>query len=1031
MFKDENRHYSLRKLSVGLASVLIGISFASTTGNSVKADTVNGDNNGVQTVVKGNDAAVETDAKSAPEGQSQTSEAIKKDFGAITQDIKQDAINTKAKQQNTTVQSSDGVDDEALKANNSSVVQEDSSARGNNLADKNNFLKTKGETAKKVVAAVFRANGSETTLNLKSAKFINPKALNENKTEAVVKADPAHGIDPVKFASNGGFDPKIWGALASYKFNATNNPDIVIDLNHSSVTPNDQDIDPDTGKTIDEMTHVNLTYGINIYIPNTNYDGHILDYHEERDFKLTRIATKDAVTGKITYSQWTGTVTGKTNRESEWPTTDHPNMWNAAVGTINRVLTWDSFVNNKSGLALGMPLGPLTAGKGYTLQVPDDVAVNEFTDNAYTIDLNKDIHTVSDPLTWAASKNIDIYVNADKQTSSWKFVDDTGIDGVTDQALIDAHNDVLKTHEFNGYTDENVSLYIAVPAGYKLADNASIPTNYTFQAENNQPIEIHLVHEVETAIDKNHIPDGAKKSDGSNVTSEDFSETVTRHITINMPNHDGQGGTNAIDKTQTKTLTRTGDYDVVTKIMTFGPWSKDTFEAVPVPTVAGYTPSQDKINTADATDGFVDPKIEVTYAANDSTQTIHYVDEQGHELSTTDDKDQDGNVIGDSTVTVKTDEVGNVQVPKGWKLVDDHDQTTKVAYGNDDTIPVKNVKITHATIEVTSDTPHAKGDPIDPQVPTGAKYGAGLTTDDLNDVAYREIHFKLPASTNAEDYAKRLKDNGLISAHVDGTDRVIVRQEVAYKRTAIVDAITGEVKGYNPAGVMNQGWVPNGDKLVDAVIKNDSAVFNKVLIPQIAGYKAHLDDTKVTVAKLANGSHAALSQLFVSFMALPKPATSVLKDTKPAEIVTPATPVDIEVAKLIKTKPKATISVTPKVIDLSNDVVATAPDVSTWHVADEPDQDTYHVSNGQYAVELPHISNTQLHVIANDSTKDSILFTYKGQNNKYVFKIKFANGHYLLTTYKIKSGTLVKLIDYNFIKSSKMIDVILDWLRLK
>ena len=40
MFKDENRHYSLRKLSVGLASVLIGLSFASTTGNRVKADTV-------------------------------------------------------------------------------------------------------------------------------------------------------------------------------------------------------------------------------------------------------------------------------------------------------------------------------------------------------------------------------------------------------------------------------------------------------------------------------------------------------------------------------------------------------------------------------------------------------------------------------------------------------------------------------------------------------------------------------------------------------------------------------------------------------------------------------------------------------------------------------------------------------------------------------------------------------------------------------------------------------------------------------
>lgn len=100
MFKDENRHYSLRKLSVGLASVLIGISFASTTGNSVHADTVESGSSSAQTVVKGNNAAVKTDVESAPEGQSQTPEAVKKDFGAITQDSKQDTVNAKVKQQN-------------------------------------------------------------------------------------------------------------------------------------------------------------------------------------------------------------------------------------------------------------------------------------------------------------------------------------------------------------------------------------------------------------------------------------------------------------------------------------------------------------------------------------------------------------------------------------------------------------------------------------------------------------------------------------------------------------------------------------------------------------------------------------------------------------------------------------------------------------------------------------------------------------------------------------------------------------------
>lgn len=164
-------------------------------------------------------------------------------------------------------------------------------------------------------------------------------------------------------------------------------------------------------------------------------------------------------------------------------------------------------------------------------------------------------------------------------------------------------------------------------------------------------------------------------------------------------------------------------------------------------------------------------------------------------------------------------------------------------------------------------------------------------------------------------------------------------------------------------------------------------------------------------------------------MALPKPVTPVQNDAKPVKTVTPATPVAIEVAKPIKTEPKVTII--PKIINLSNDVIAIAPKETTWQVANNLEHDTYYVSNGKYAVVLPHISNAQLYVIANDSTKDNVLFTYKGQNTKYVFNIKFVNGHYLLATYEIKSGKLVKLIDYNFIKSSKMIDVILDWLKLK
>ena len=65
---------------------------------------------------------------------------------------------------------------------------------------------------------MLRADSNETTLNIKGIKAIDPKTLKEDKTETTVKTDPARGIDPVKFASNGGFDPKIWGTMDTSKW---------------------------------------------------------------------------------------------------------------------------------------------------------------------------------------------------------------------------------------------------------------------------------------------------------------------------------------------------------------------------------------------------------------------------------------------------------------------------------------------------------------------------------------------------------------------------------------------------------------------------------------------------------------------------------------------------------------------------------------------------------------------------------------------------------------------------------------------
>ncbi|WP_265668853.1 mucin-binding protein [Lactobacillus amylovorus] len=661
--------------------------------------------------------------------------------------------------------------------------------------------------------------------------------------------------------------------IDNYKFKAQNDP-ITIDLaSHHNII---HDVDPNPGGS--DPTEPGDKDKIPEGLKDT--DGHKVTLEDTRK-DVTRTITAIEPTGKdenarkdVDLSQH-GVVTRTFDYDQVTKTITKWNAW--------RSVSWN---------AVSVPIYA-----GYTSAISD--AAGDTLDSIGAV-------TVSDPnykdpqikITYTANSQSRNYVFKDGK----KTVAHKAVSGVTDQTVDPSTqlSDIMNDLKSKGYDLSKIDL----------------GGNYKFKASDNteKDIDLSKSHGSKDVKPGDTIPDGVtdpnKSGSDKHVANSDVTETVTRHITFLDPTHENSTSTKERHADQTVTLKRGFTYDTVTSEVTkYGDWTTQDVPAVDVPKVAGYdatvtgaTLQDGKIPADTLRDGYKDPKIKVTYTATDSTQTIHYVDEDGDELSTTDNKDQNGDVIKDSTVTVKTDDVGNVQVPKGWKLVNDHDKTTKVAYGSDGTIPVKDVKITHATIEVTPDKPHKKGDPIDPKVPTGSKYGDGLTSDDLNDVAYREIHFKLPASTKAEDYAKRLKANGLSSAKVEGTDSVVVRQEVAYKRTAIVDAITGEVKGYNPAGINNQGWVPSADKLVDAYIKNGGAVFNKVLIPQITGYKAHIDDTKVTITKLADGSRATLSQLFVSFMAIPAPkdgnSTGAINkekvkpdDTKPGDAKSDTTPV--------------------------------------------------------------------------------------------------------------------------------------------
>ena len=638
--------------------------------------------------------------------------------------------------------------------------------------------------------------------------------------------------------------------------------------------------DPDTGKVPDKT--VTVEHGQHTTAPGETHnvgDPITPNPDDKKDAKVPGNTYQQAITDQDVKKDLTRTVTinkpkadGNTVIVGNQQQIDYDKETKSSTVSYHRTTTVDDVTGKVTGHGAWQLVDPkenqfagvtvpqfagytatITDGEGHTLTSIDKV-------------------TTSDPS--YKDPKISIAYKANSQSRNYVFEDggktvvQKAISGVTDQTVDPSTqlDDVMNTLKGKGYDLSKI----------KLGDN------YKFKASGNTNniIDLSGAHGFKDVKPGDKIPDGVtdpnKSGSDKHVANSDVTETVTRHITFHDPTHENSTSVQDRHVDQTVTLKRGFTYDTVTNAVTkYGDWTTQAVPAVEVPKVAGYNATVTGTNLQDGKiagdtlrDGYQDPKIEVTYTATDSTQTIHYVDENGHELSATDNKDQNGDVIKDSTVTVKTDEVGNVQVPKGWKLVDDHDKTTKVAYDSDGTIPVKNVAITHATIEVTPDKPHTAGDPIDPKVPTGSKYGAGLTSDDLNTTGYRCIHFRLPASTNAANYAQRLRDSGLTNVKVDG-QTVTVDQTVAYSRTAVVDAITGEVKGYNPAGVHNKGWMPDANKLVNAYMKGDSAYFKQVLIQQINGYKAKLDKVETTTLPMPNGAKASMTQLFVSFMAIP------------------------------------------------------------------------------------------------------------------------------------------------------------------
>ena len=144
-------------------------------------------------------------------------------------------------------------------------------------------------------------------------------------------------------------------------------------------------------------------------------------------------------------------------------------------------------------------------------------------------------------------------------------------------------------------------------------------------------------------------------------------------------------------------MTRTGTYDEVTKkVISYGNWTTGSFDEVTAPEVAGYTPSQAKVDGADVTvDSKFDPTV-ITYAPNAQKTTVTYVDKNGKEIT-----NPDGSVIPGSHYDVtgvtnkKVDTNIQKNVPTNWHITDPEVPAT-ITFGADGHTPIT-VHVAHNT----------------------------------------------------------------------------------------------------------------------------------------------------------------------------------------------------------------------------------------------------------------------------------------------------------------------------------------------
>ena len=671
--KPKQDHFSLRKLSIGLISVTIGITLYLGGENSyVMADTNLRDNNNQQLAGSGNGTNIRNDKVQIPTGAFQSKQMQTENCKVNNQMSDKTEVTNSAKNSSTlNVENSETADlsrfDYSLytkkvqsfkfsNSGNNNVIRTvilnkptgvetvtmtlDVNCSSIKKRKRQSHTSTRSSIYKyipRVIADVNTSNNPspkisilwknvlpKTSFQVDKNTFLTQqdkenyeKFISVNKNDISIEL-PAFNIDDIidvpGYSYHINAEKTTPGAgLGKEKFYIyTEQPQkVVIDytpitvkVEHKiiTVTPTDpktpSDKLPDNpGKNYPkgvDKTDLNktITRKITVIKPDGTKEAH------DQTVNLTRTATVDEVTGKVTYRDWVPE-------------------------------TWDNF--------------DVPAVSGYTPS-QSNVPKQSVTDGT------KDT-------------TVTITYTPNEQTGKITYVDPNGKE--------------VGTTLLTGKTDEKIPVTPNVPAGWQVVPDQKIPTTITATPDGITTVTVKVEHKIitvtptdpKTPSDK--LPDNPGKNYPKGVDKTDLNKTITRKITVIKPD----GTKEAHD--QTVNLTRTATVDEVTGKVTYRDWTTGNFGEYDAPEIPGYTLSGNAPAVALVTSTSDFTPVVITYIPTNQLVKYKFVDPQGK-------------VVGVQTVPGKTGQTVpvNIHIPDGYQLVPGESVPTSYTFkdGNPDQI---------------------------------------------------------------------------------------------------------------------------------------------------------------------------------------------------------------------------------------------------------------------------------------------------------------------------------------------------------